>query len=333
MIIVQMIVDIRETIMEIRTVVRRILMVIHMVARRIRMEMTAMVARETRMVIAMEVRHKGLNTILMIMTKIPISMVVRMVEVIIILATVIKMTAIKILNQKIKAQVISLILIWEVRHKTIIIIEIGNQSQGPDLDQEAVIRQIQEDMEANKIQLKIMTISKTRNIGAKREKQLLRQKLKHHVHMRSGAPTKLNKSSKKIFNKIDSKRQTNYHPRHLAQNSRKLTLLRIREAAMILTVAMMTMRKNKRTTKAIWMHKKKMTLGGKLERCVTTLLIVTQLEATLIMMAMPRKRNKLSPSKPTSSIWAKANLTKVESTILVVDSILILARQPLNNRN
>ena len=208
MIIVQMIVDIREIVMEILTAVRRILMAIHMVARRIHMEMMAMVARETRMVIAMEVRHKGLTTILMITTVVPISMVVRMVEVIMILASVIKMTEIKILDQKIKAQVISLILIWEVRRKTIIIIEIGNQSQGLDLDQEAVIRQIQEDMEANKILLKIMTISKTRSIGVKREKQLLRQKPKLHVHMRSGAPTKLNKSTKKIFNKIDLKRQT-----------------------------------------------------------------------------------------------------------------------------
>ena len=96
MMIVQMIVDIREIVMEILTVERRTLMVIHMVARRIRMEMAAMVARETRMVIAMEARHKDLTTIHMIMTVVPISMAVRMVEVIMILASVIGMTAIKI---------------------------------------------------------------------------------------------------------------------------------------------------------------------------------------------------------------------------------------------
>ena len=184
-------------------------MVTVMEVKETRMEI-ATVVKETHMAIAMAERLRGITIIHMTMTTIVIEInivqaaiekektsmaVAHTVEVITISA--LETEKIKIQDPTIKEdQIISLTLTWAV-HLKITTIEIGDRGLGPDLDQAAVKNQTQVDTvatpvdtEAKLIQWRIMTTSRTRTTGVKRGRLPQRRKLSLNVHMNSGALTR-----------------------------------------------------------------------------------------------------------------------------------------------
>lgn len=115
------------------------------------------------------------------------------------------------------------------------------------------------------------------------------------------------------------RRPTKCHHRLLKPNFRRLTPTQTGVAAMIPTVPMSVMMRKKRTTKATWILRNRTTLGEELVRCVIAHLIVIQLVVILIMMALPKKRNKVNPSKQTSSTWATAMQIRAVQTMPVAE--------------
>ena len=133
--------------------------------------------------------------------------------------------------------------------------------------------------------------------------------------------------------KTNLRRITKCRHRLLGPNFRGLTPTRTGVAAMTPTVPMPVMMRKRRTTKATWMLRNRMTPGEELVRCVTTHLTVIPLVVILIMMAMPKKRNQANLSKQTSSTWVTVMQIRAVLTMPVVQVASTSTLEPQHHKH
>ena len=238
-----------------------------------------------------------------------------------ILATVVART---IMIQNRIRDPLSLISIWELQNKMMTKIGVPDQDQ----DRDRLLELKQQWTQINPILLRTTIISRTKNIGAIKDRLPQKPSLRLRNPMRSEVNIKLNRNiSKNTWSRSTTKKVRCHHPAQV-QDSKDHKQTIIIEEATILMETMIVMLKRKKTTETIRRRKEEMILGRDLVEINS---VTTQLAVTLIMMEILRRISLNLQSRLTSLVWevVRKNLSRTLTTTSVVDLILILEHKQL----